>query len=195
MKKFLKIIGILLGAVVILLGGYIVYLYASYHRIPDNQELEVEAPAGSSTEDVNENQLKTDTTYSALTYNIGFGAYTPDFSFFMDGGTSSWAKSKESVLETVQGAGELAASYDPDFAMIEEIDLDSTRSYHVDEYSILKDCFPEYYDVFAQNYDSAFLFYPFNQPHGSSKSGIGLFSRYPVTSALRRSFPVSTSFT
>lgn len=195
MKKFLKIIGILLGAVVILLGGYIVYLYASYHRIPDNQELEVEAPAGSSTENVNENQLKTDTTYSALTYNIGFGAYTPDFSFFMDGGTSSWAKSKESVLETVQGAGELAASYDPDFAMIEEIDLDSTRSYHVDEYSILKDCFPEYYDVFAQNYDSAFLFYPFNQPHGSSKSGIGIFSRYPVTSALRRSFPVSTSFT
>lgn len=45
MKKFLKIIGILLGAVVILLGGYIVYLYASYHRIPDNHELEVEAPA------------------------------------------------------------------------------------------------------------------------------------------------------
>ena len=195
MKKFLKIAGILLGAIVVLLGGYVVYLYASYHRIPDNQELEVEAPAGSSTEDVKESQLKTDTTYSALTYNIGFGAYTPDFSFFMDGGTSSWAKSKESVLETVQGAGELAASYDPDFAMIEEIDLDSTRSYHVDEYSILKDCFPEYYDVFAQNYDSAFLFYPFNQPHGSSKSGIGLFSRYPVTSALRRSFPVSTSFT
>ena len=79
--------------------------------------------------------------------------------------------------------------------MIEEVDLDSTRSYHVDEYSILKDCFPDYNYVFAQNYDSAFLFYPFTQPHGSSKSGIGLVSRYPVTFALRRSFPVSTSFT
>ena len=40
----------------------------------------------------------------------------------------------------------------------------------------------------------AFLFYPFTQPHGSSKSGIGLFSKYPVTSALRRSLPISTSF-
>ena len=118
----------------------------------------------------------------------------PDFSFFMDGGKSSWAKSKDSVLDTVQGAGDLAASLSPDFAMIEEIDLDSTRSYHVNEYSVLKDCMSDYDCVFAQNYDSAFLFYPFTQPHGSSKSGLALFSRYPVTDSLRRSFPVSTSF-
>lgn len=192
MKKFLKAVGILLGAVLVLLVGYLIYLFASYHRIPDNQELKVETSAAQTS---NLSSLHTDTEYSALTYNIGFGAYTPDFSFFMDGGKSSWAKSKESVLETIQGAGELAASKDPDFAMIEEVDLNSTRSYHVNEYNILKDCFPDYYYVFAQNYDSAFLFYPFTQPHGSSKSGIGLFSRYPVTSALRRSFPVSTSFT
>ena len=163
----------------------------------------METTRGTANETTNEtnnetteaNTLTTGKKYSALTYNIGFGAYTPDFSFFMDGGKSSRAKSKESVLETIQGAGELAASKDPDFAMIEEVDLNSTRSYHVNEYNILKDCFPDYYYVFAQNYDSAFLFYPFTQPHGSSKSGIGLFSRYPVTSALRRSFPVSTSFT
>ena len=77
----------------------------------------------------------------------------------MDGGKSSWAKSKDSVLDTVQGAGDLAASLNPDFAMIEEIDLDSTRSYHVNEYDILRNCFPNDYYVFAQNYDSAFLFY------------------------------------
>ena len=77
---------------------------------------------------------------------------------------------------------------------IEEIDLDSTRSYHVNEYDILRNCFPNDYYVFAQNYDSAFLFYPFTQPHGSSRAGLGLFSKYPVSSALRRSFPISTSF-
>lgn len=216
-KKLLKIVGIVLAVILLALVGYIIYLYASYHRIEDNLPLQVETSRNNgevsetdnmqvdpeektndtlpgNTTDSN-NMLTTDQKYSALTYNIGFGAYTPDFSFFMDGGKSSWAKSKESVLETVQGAGELAASKDPDFAMIEEVDLNSTRSYHVNEYNILKDCFPDYYYVFAQNYDSAFLFYPLTQPHGSSKSGIGLFSRYPVTSALRRSFPVSTSFT
>ena len=202
-RKILKIIGSVLAVILLALAGYIIYLYASYHRIEDNLQLQVETTRGTANETTNEtnnetteaNTLTTGKKYSALTYNIGFGAYTPDFSFFMDGGKSSWAKSKESVLETIQGAGELAASKDPDFAMIEEVDLNSTRSYRVNEYNILKDCFPDYYYVFAQNYDSAFLFYPFTQPHGSSKSGIGLFSRYPVTSALRRSFPVSTSFT
>ena len=194
-KKLLKIVGIVLALILLALVGYIIYLYASYHRIEDNLPLQVETSANNEEASETDDMLTTGQKYSALTYNIGLGAYTPDFSFFMDGGKSSWAKSKDSVLKTVQGAGNLAASKDPDFAMIEEVDLDSTRSYHVNEYNILKDCFPDYYYVFAQNYDSAFLFYPFTQPHGSSKSGIGLFSRYPVTSALRRSFPVSTSFT
>lgn len=191
-KKVIKITGIILLALVIVLAAYIIYLYASYHRIPDNQELQVEE-ISQNTEAGNE--LTIEKNYSALTYNIGFGAYTPDFSFFMDGGKSSWAKSKDSVKETIKGAGELVASKDPDFALVQEIDLDATRSYHVNEYSILKENIPAYNCVFAQNYDSAFLFYPFTQPHGKSKAGLALFSKYPITGSLRRSFPISTSFT
>lgn len=191
-KKVIKITGIILLALVIVLAAYIIYLYASYHRIPDNQELQVEE-ISQNTEAGNE--LTTEKNYSALTYNIGFGAYTPDFSFFMDGGKSSWAKSKDSVKETIKGAGELVASKDPDFALVQEIDLDATRSYHVNEYSILKENIPAYNCVFAQNYDSAFLFYPFTQPHGKSKAGLALFSKYLITGSLRRSFPISTSFT
>lgn len=191
-KKVIKITGIILLALVIVLAAYIIYLYASYHRIPDNQELQVEE-ISQNTEAGNE--LTTEKNYSALTYNIGFGAYTPDFSFFMDGGKSSWAKSKDSVKETIKGAGELVASKDPDFALVQEIDLDATRSYHENEYSILKENIPAYNCVFAQNYDSAFLFYPFTQPHGKSKAGLALFSKYPITGSLRRSFPISTSFT
>lgn len=190
-RKCLKVLGTVAAILVGVVAVYVIYLFTTYHRIADNLPLTVEQPAKKGT-DVD--ALAIGTEYTALTYNIGFGAYTPDFSFFMDGGKSSWAKSKDSVLDTVQGAGDLAVSLNPDFAMIEEIDLDSTRSYHVNEYDILRNCFPNDYYVFAQNYDSAFLFYPFTQPHGSSKSGIGLFSKYPVTSALRRSLPISTSF-
>ena len=190
-RKCLKVIGTVAAILVGVVAVYVIYLFTTYHRIADNLPLTVEQPAKKGT-DVD--ALAIGTEYTALTYNIGFGAYTPDFSFFMDGGESSWAKSKESVLDTVQGAGDLVASLRPDFALIEEIDLDSTRSYHTDEYALLKECLPEDYTVFAQNYDSAFLFYPLNQPHGSSKSGLGLFSGYPVTEALRRSFPISTSW-
>lgn len=191
-KKVLKVTGIVILAIVLILAAYIIYLFASYHRIEDNKELHIETIADNTSAG---DSLTTGEKYSALTYNIGFGAYTPDFSFFMDGGKSSWAKSKDSVKETIKGAGELVASKDPDFALVQEIDLDATRSYHVDEYSILKKTIPAYNCVFAQNYDSAFLFYPFTQPHGKSKAGLALFSKYPITGSLRRSFPISTSFT
>ena len=175
-KKIFKVFGIVFGVILLVLIAYIIYLYASYHRIEDNLVLKVE-PAPDAGEDLEgltsgarpasasaryNTALTAGETYSALTYNLGFGAYTPDFSFFMDGGRSSWAKSKGSVQNTIQGAGELIASYEPDFALLQEVDLDSTRSYHVNEYSILKTCLSSYNSVFAQNYDSAFLFYPFN---------------------------------
>lgn len=191
-KKILKVIGIIILVIVLTLAAYIIYLYASYHRIEDNKELQVETISDNTSAG---DPLTAGEKYSALTYNIGFGAYTPDFSFFMDGGKYSWAKSKDSVKETIKGAGELVASKDPDFALVQEIDLDATRSYHVNEYSILKENIPAYNCVFAQNYDSAFLFYPFTQPHGKSKAGLALFSKYPITGSMRRSFPISTSFT
>ena len=191
-KKSLKIIGILAGTVLGILFIYLIYLFATYSRIEDNQVLNVEMPQQKNTEAA-KLQFTTEQEYSAVTYNIGFGAYTPDFSFFMDGGKSSWAKSKESVIAAVKGAGELVTSLNPDLAMIEEIDLDSTRSYHINEYELLKESMPQDYTVFAQNYHSAFLFYPFTQPHGKSNSGIGLFSRYEITDSIRRSLPISTS--
>ena len=115
LSKWVKIpLGILTAILVILLA-YVIYLYAAYHRIPDNQELAVEAP----TEQAQTASLTTGQTYSALTYNVGFGAYSPDFSFFMDGGKSSWAKSKENVQSNINGAGNLAASQNPYFILFQ----------------------------------------------------------------------------
>ena len=137
---------------------------------------------------------KINTEYSIVTYNVGFGAYTPDYSFFMDGGKSSWAKSKDSVIETIGGCIKTLQDLDPDISLIEEIDVNATRSYHVPELDYFaKDLSYENY-VFAVNYDSAFLFYPLTQPHGKTLAGIGTFSKFPITSAVRRSFPISQSF-
>ena len=68
-KKIFKIVGIILGIIILALIGYIIYLFASYHRIEDNLPLEVESHAADA-------ELTTEKEYSALTYNIGFGAYT-----------------------------------------------------------------------------------------------------------------------
>ena len=95
--------------VILILVIYLLYLVISYHRIEDNLALQVEtSDEGGQQETKN---LTTGEQYSALTYNIGFGAYTPDFSFFMDGGKSSWAKSKDSVLDTDRKTTRLNSSH------------------------------------------------------------------------------------
>lgn len=191
-KKLPLAVKILLGMILcalLLIIGYLLYLILTYHRIEDNVELTVYEPkAGIEME-----KAETGKEYSIVTYNLGFGAYTPEFSFFMDGGKYSVAKDKESVLATIGGAAKLAGDMDADFYLFQEVDLDSTRSYHVNQYEMLTDVFEEYASNYAVNYDSAFLFYPFNEPHGKSKAALVTFSRYEMKDALRRSLPISTS--
>lgn len=192
-KKLLRRAGILLVCVFCAVLCYFAYVILSYKRLPDRLELKVEPPlAGSGSSVVSGPQRGKE--YGIITYNIGFGAYTPDFSFFMDGGKSSVAESRESVVESVSGAAGHVLARAPDFALIQEMDIDGTRSHHVNQYEIFNEKLREYHKVFAQNYDSAFLFYPPLRPHGKNRSGISTYSRYPIRSALRRSFPISSSF-
>ena len=190
LKKIMKIILIVILAVVLICVVYLGYIFASYSRIEDNQELTVDASLSGAAK----GSLETNTEYSIMTYNIGFGAYSPDYSFFMDGGTESWAFSKEAVIENVTNAASLVESYDPDFTMMEEVDINGTRSYHVDEYELVRSVLKDYQSSMAVDYDSKFLMYPLTQPHGANKSSLALFSKYDISSALRRSFPISESF-
>ena len=41
MKKVLKITGIILLVLLILIAGYVAYLFGSYHRIDDMQDIQV----------------------------------------------------------------------------------------------------------------------------------------------------------
>ena len=136
-------------------------------------------------------ELQTNFLYTITTYNIGFGAYTRDFTFFMDGGKESRAASKESVETHVNSALQRIKSLDPDFALFQEVDTDSTRSHHVNQKEMARNVFDEYASVFAVNYHSAYLMYPLTEPHGKSNSGILSFSKTGISSALRRSLPVA----
>ncbi|MBO4375706.1 MAG: endonuclease/exonuclease/phosphatase family protein [Lachnospiraceae bacterium] len=188
MPLFLKILLWVMATIVVVFGVYAIYLFGSYKRIEDNVSL---VPENVSSK----GNVETGKELTIFTQNIGFGAYTSDYTFFMDGGTESWADSKESVIECVDKAGNKALSFDPDFVVFQEVDFDGTRSYHVDEAAALKAKLNGYSSVFAQNFDSAFLFYPFTEPHGKNKSGILTLSKYNITSGLRRSYPISDSIT
>lgn len=185
-KTVLKaLIGSIL-AIVIIVAGYLGYVLLSYSRIEDKQQIKPSATGLDSA-------VSTEKTYTAYIQNLGFGAYTQDFTFFMDGGTDSWAESEESVIDCINKGADTAEKYNPDFILFQEVDFDSTRSYHVNQREMLENHFSSYSSAFAVNYDSAFLMYPLTQPHGASKAGILTLSRYNISSALRRSLPISES--
>ena len=187
--KWWKIPLFVIAAVLIAAAAYVAYVFISYSRIEDNVSLPSEGNSDMAA--------SVGTTYTAVTYNAGFGAYTPDFTFFMDGGRESRARSEESVIECTNGVASTALAFDPDIALYQEVDTDSTRSWHVDQAGMIKDAFAEkgaYDSVFAQNYHSAYLMYPLTSPHGASNSGILTLSRFDITSSVRRSLPIAKGF-
>ena len=182
-----RAIGILLITILIAVIGYLLYVLLTYSRIPDNTALDID---GKGSED----SVRVDTEYTIVTQNLGFGAYTSDFTFFMDGGKESRAESAESVENCINAAMDQIDLLNPDFILFQEVDLDSTRSYHINQYDMLTSHFPAFSSVKAVNYDSAYLMYPFNEPHGASYSSMATFSTFDIDSSVRRSFPISTSF-
>ena len=199
-KKVFKVLGItllcLILAIAIIVGTYAIYLSCQYYRIQDNQVLEI----------TNNKQplVATNSKYSISTYNIGFGAYAQNFSFFMDtgtmldgtevAGTSSRAISKENVEFNTAGAMTTIAELNPDFMFFQEVDTDSHRSYFVNQYESLQSAFTDYSSSFAVNFHSGYLFYPITNPIGTCNSGIATMSKYNIENSTRKTFPIDESF-
>ena len=145
MKKGWKIVLCILLALVLVVGGYVAYVLIDYHRI-GNQELAVQNGAA-------ETSIAAGETYKIVSYNIGFGAYESDYGFFMDGGTESRAWSEERLTANLDRIARTLTDQNADFYLVQEVDIDSTRSYHVDEREPLYAALSWENSVFCQNYD------------------------------------------
>ena len=198
MKKFKRIINIFLLFILVLVlgvGGYCGYILLSYKRI-GNTSLDIDSNA-------NKEVLKVNEAYNMATYNIGFGAYSQDFTFFLDTGYDkdgnetcgyySKARSKEEVYFNVNGAKDTIKGLDLDFALLQEVDIKSTRSYKINQNDIFKEVLSEYDNVFSVNFDTAYLPYPLYDMHGKSLAGLSTFSRYKINDANRYEYTISDS--
>ncbi len=189
-KKLAKIVGGIVGAITLILIAYVIYVMATYYRLDDRLILDTQTPRDGESVQPYINCAQPVTLVSA---NVGFGAYGPDFDFFMDGGSGSVAPSAAYVSSNVDGLAQSIKNLDPDVVLFQEVDMQGTRSCNVNEYELLRDEFASDCSVFIQNYDSPYLAWPLYAPHGKNQSGLATFSAYEITQTLRRSLPLSES--
>lgn len=199
-KKAVKITAITLasviGAFLLIIIGYVVYVAAQYYRIEDRLALEVK----NGREEV----VSLNGEYTLISYNLGFGAYSPEYSFFMDEGvmkdgttvTGKYAKgmSKEDVEKNVSGQVNFAKEENADFYFFQEADESADRSYHINMLDRMTSALSSHASVYAENFHTANLLYPFSDPIGKTYAGILTLSRYKIESAERRSFPITSNF-
>ncbi len=167
----------------ILLGCFI--LFAGFLALTEYDPADVEtlAVSGSSAEHPSPGE-----EISVLSWNIGYGALGDDADFFMDGGEHVRASDKDRTLSNLDGIVKTVSEISPDIFMAQEVDIDSSRSWRVDELERLGGL--EYaQSSFARNFKVAFVPFPM-PPLGKVDSGIALFSRFEVMSSQRIQLPV-----
>lgn len=143
MKKWLKTLLCIVLALVVLAAGYMAYVFIDYHRIGDMPLTPVNTETAIPS-------LRTGTPYTAVSYNIGFGAYEDDYGFFMDGGTESRAWSEERLTANLAEIGAFLQAQAADFYLVQEVDIGSTRTYQVDERPYITDALPGLSSVSAR---------------------------------------------
>ncbi|HFU4489065.1 TPA: endonuclease/exonuclease/phosphatase family protein [Streptococcus suis] len=185
LKKIIKWSLSILALILLTVGSYVAYLFLDYHRLEDNLALEV-------TNQTSQDEFAVGQTYSMMTFNIGYGSYPSDYSFFMDGGDEVRARSKKAVEEALAIDKDLITSANPDLILFQEVDLDGDRSQHVNQVDYFTQGLTDYSWSFAQNYDSSYLFYPVTDPIGQATSGLLTLSKINFQEATRYQLPIDT---
>ena len=184
-KTLLLIICGFIGAVIICVVGFFAYLTITEFNPDDVEAVEVtEGGSGS---------LEQGKAFKVMSWNIGYGALGDNADFFMDGGTSVMTADEERLDENLDGIASQVKTEDPDFLLLQEIDLDSKRSYNVNELEYMQGELGKYSSVFAYNYKVKYVPYPV-PPLGKVESGIATFSKAEIDSAERYQLPVPFSW-
>ena len=180
MKRMLTALAHVIGFLILGLVGFLIYM-----TLTDYQPGEVEALATENTGAV----LQINTAFSVMTFNIGYCGLDKEQDFFMDGGTGSRAVSREQVTANLQAVLGHLLNEKPDFILLQEVDTNSSRSYSVNEYDIIKKELSGYNSVFAVNYKVAWVPVPLVNPMGQVYSGLVTLSKYYTDSAVRYQYP------
>lgn len=135
--------------------------------------------------------LSDSATYSVLIWNIGYSGLGAGMDFFYDGGKMVRDR-EENVRENLQNiTGFLLDNDTVDFILLQEVDLNSHRSYGIDMVDHLNMALPGYFPFFTLNYKVSFVPMPLLNPMGRVQSGLLSLSKHVPSETVRHSFSAS----
>lgn len=131
----------------------LIILFFFFAAVTEYKPADREEVAFTSSLDVMEKE-----SFDIMTLNIGYAGLGEEMDFFMDGGEGVNPESEERVRTNLEGIEKTLNLASPDFYFLQEIDKDSSRSYHIDETEYIK---KEYASrAYAQNFVCKWVPYP-----------------------------------
>lgn len=170
---------------IIYFASILIYALATDYKPPLKESLSVENQP-------NEHAVVSDSSeFSILIWNIGYAGLGAKEDFFYDGGKKTRAERgdyeeyKNSILKFLENQKAT------DFIMIQEVDIDSKRTFRDNQMSLLSSVLDHHYYSFARNYDVKFVPVPIFKPLGKVDAGMATFSRFKPHKVERIGFDVN----
>lgn len=182
-RKILRGIGIVVLVAAILLAILLIYITVNEYRPADIETVS----DGSGTIEAADGM-----TLRVASINTGYAALSAGADFFMDGGKSVQGESRELIIDNMNGIINMMQACDADAFLLQEVDIDSDRSYNIDEAEVyeLQMGMP---GVFAYNYNCAFVPYPIPMI-GHVEAGLLTMTNLHSTQSQRYQLPLSFSW-
>ena len=176
-------VGGLLALVLTLVGGFSIYASATTLQVKDVEDMAIN---GNVTTKVDKNK-----EMKLLTWNVGYGALDEKQDCYWDGGEGVTGESKEVVQANIKAIDSKIQEINPDAFFIQEIDINSKRSFNVNELQMLRETNePNYNNSYACNFKAGFIPIPLYNPFGKVEGGITTFAKYQITESKRVQLPI-----
>lgn len=185
MKKGIKITIWIVAALILAFGGFIAIMWQAEWK---PSEIEIQSTGGMQADVIDKDTLK------IVSWNIGYAGLGEDTDFFYDGGKAVQC-SKEQTQQNLKGIIEFLKQHrDADFILLQEVDFDSKRSYHMNQYDSIRNALPEFMGWSGLNFVSPFVPIPVTDPIGEVRSGVVILSKYAPHEVLRLQYPGGFAF-
>ena len=184
MKRFLKVLLIIVLVIVLAAAGLIGWLSIAEYKPEAVEELALSARGENSP------SLPQGESVTVLSWNIGYAGLGSNADFFMDGGENVKSSDRERVESNLQDIRELLYGESaPDLILLQEVDVNSSRTYSIDQSA----CLTAGNAAHALNYSCPFVPFPL-PPIGKVNSGVFTTTDYAIDRAERISLPCPFSW-